>query len=139
MKQWIMILIASVAILANVTSCRELPTDKALDHQWRMVSVEYADGTVADPGERYYCFYRHTAELTSWGAINYVANMEQTDNLIKLSFPDQDPRYLKYWGIVVPEELDTDFTVVFEVRKLTSSTLILEDLSCGTVLTMRKF
>ena len=42
MKQWIMILIASVAILANMTSCRELPTDKALDYQWRMVSVDYA-------------------------------------------------------------------------------------------------
>ena len=51
----------------------------------------------------------------------------------------QDPRYLKYWGIEVPEGFDGDFTVVFEVRELNSSTLILEDLSCGTVLTMRKF
>ncbi len=140
MKKLIQI-IAAVALLVSAGSCRELPLIGDLAGQWQIQRIEYPDGKVVDAPQRYYRFYRHTAQLAPGVSVITTANMTYENPSITLQFPTTQPRRLEPWGIVVPDntpEGTIEWIQKYHIDELTSERLVMTT-EQGVVITCRKY
>lgn len=136
------IMLAMLAALLT-PGCRVAPSDWALDAQWQLMRVEYADGTVAEPQSTYYCFYRHTANLYNPHLGRVKANLAYVeDESLTLEMPyityDELPKYyLPTPADATPDK--TGYTITFAVEQLTDKRLVLVAEDSGAVYTFRKY
>ncbi len=129
-----------MAMTLGVMSCREVPTNWDLDYQWQVMTVEYPDGTVLEPEQCYYCFYRHTAQLRKADGGAFTANMTEDGDVITLEFPHSNPKLMKDWGILPPDDAPTTHWLqTYTINKLSSSRLVMTTADNGVVITCRKF
>lgn len=140
------IFMATVALVAifSFGACRELAQNGDFSGQWQVLSMDYPDGTSVDPeGERYYCFYRDVAHLTSPEGTRVTGNLVYDEDAMKFSiqFPYQTVRGLERWGITFPDGVDPNSkgeTAHFTINLLTSEDLIMTT-QMGVVITCRKW
>lgn len=134
-------IIAALTIMAGATACRELPLDGELSGQWQITSIVYPDGRTVEAPQRYYCFYRHTAQLTAPGNVKNTANMIYDYPSISLTFPTESPIWLTDWGVTPPEgstDETRDFTEHYTISRLTNSDLVMTTAE-GVTITLRKY
>ena len=114
-----------------MTGCRKRSINGHLDGQWQIMEVTYADGTVAEPEQCYYCLYLHTVNLTDVSGTMLAGNMIYKGSTLTLVFPTiDDPGVMKKWGINANE-------TEFKVKHLTHGRMTLE--SDYAVIEFRKF
>lgn len=126
--------IAAITIAAT-SACREAPINGHLDGQWQIMSVEYSDGQTLAPDRYYFCFYRHTANLTHYGETHLGANISYTPEskslIIDIPAPNE---WLGGWGINRHSPTSLDFQIVSLSRKHLIMTL-----DSTATFTLRKF
>ena len=66
---------AAVMMALSLAGCRETPLIGPLAGQWQITHMTDAEGHDVTVSDRYYCFYRHTAQLTAPGETKITANM----------------------------------------------------------------
>ncbi len=140
MKRLTQILTAAILLLVG-GSCRELPLIGDLAGQWQIQKIVYPDGQVVENPQRYYNFYRHTAQLGPGGGVNRTANMTYDNPELSLEFPTTDPRSLEAWGIVVPDDTPEGtirWVQNYHIDKLTSERLVMTTEE-GAEITCRKY
>lgn len=136
MKKLPLIIAICAALGITAASCADMPLIGRLEGQWQIMNVEYPSGRTVVPDRHYFCFYRHTANLTYYGiSWLYGANLdyrEEADSLtIDIPTGGID---LAGWGIdrITPQRLD------FRILDLTRKRLVMlyED---SVTFTLRKF
>lgn len=142
MKNIIRALTLIILTLTTMSACRELPLNGDLDAQWQITSITYPDGKVVDPeGKYYYCFYRHTGQLTGLDGLKITANIVYEGSSLSMEFPRENPWHLAPWGITCPADTPTDqigYTAHFTVDHLSSKTLVLTT-SVGVIISCRRY
>ena len=91
--------------------------------------------------QRYYCFYRHTAQLRPGGGAAITANMTYDNPSLTLQFPSTQTRILDAWGIVVQENTPTgtiEWIQKYHIDHLSSERLVMTT-EQGVEITCRKF
>lgn len=135
------IIIITIATMGS-TSCRELALNGDLDAQWQVMTLDYPDGTQSAPGQYYYCFYRHTANLTTPGLYPITANLTYDGDDLTLEFPYvSSPTQLAPWGITVPDDATKPqggWIIHYTVNHLSSKKLVMTT-DLGITITCRKF
>lgn len=134
-------ILSLVILLAVAGSCRELPLIGDLAGQWQVTKIVYPDGRVVESPQRYYCFYRHTAQLHPGRGAATTANMTYDNPSLTLQFPTTQPRNLEAWGIVVPENTPTgtiEWIQKYHIDHLSSERLVMTT-EQGVEITCRKF
>ncbi|MCM1348198.1 MAG: lipocalin-like domain-containing protein [Firmicutes bacterium] len=119
----------------------ELPLIGDLAGQWQITKIEYPDGRVVENPLTYYCFYRHTAQLTKYDRVKHTANMVYNYPEISLEFPEVSPVWLTEWGIIPPADADSEYrgwVQNYHIDRLNSSYLVMTT-EQGVKLTLRKF
>lgn len=130
-----------VAFAASFFGCRELPLVGDLAGQWQVMEIVYPDGSVVVSPERYYCFYRHTAQLTAPGNVKETANMIYDNPELSLEFPNVAPVWLSSWGVSAPEGSDDTYrgwVQRYHIDHLDNSRLVMTT-EQGTRITLRKY
>lgn len=127
------ILAAAIGLIA--ASCRETPINGNLDGQWQIMTVEGRGDSIYRPDRRYFCFYRHTANLTYYGSATIGANLTFRDDIdsLTIELPTKGT-WLGPWG--VPHV--TPYTIRFKVLHLSRKSLIML-LDDSVTFTLRKF
>ena len=132
------LILANILILVGLGSCQDTPLIGDLAGQWQITKIEYPDGTVV---ERYYCFYRHTAQLTG-GEVHteHTANMTYDKPDITLEFPRAGGWQLTQWGIIATDTPGESTTWVqkYHIDTLNGSKLVMTT-EQGVVIYCRKF
>lgn len=136
-------IITIVLTALGTTSCRELALNDDLDAQWQIMSIDYPDGTQIGAVPYYYCFYRHTANLTTPDKYPITANLTYEGNDLTLEFPYVDyPSQLAPWGITMPDDMtepvEEGYTIHYTVNHLSSKKLVMTT-DLGVTITCRKF
>lgn len=125
-----------------MTSCHDMPEIGDLAGQWQIQEINYPDGSELIAPERYYCFYRTVALLTAPGNVMIAANLDYHHPDFSLSFPRDDPRFLKSWGIILTEEeqqnVELPFTVNYHINSLSKSHLEMTT-DHGVVIKLKKY
>lgn len=140
-KKIITRIFAALVLFTFFSGCRELPLIGDLAGQWQIVSIVYPDGNVVNNPERYYAFYRHTAQLTAPGGNKHTANMTYDNPELALEFPKVSPIWLSEWGVSVPEGSDDatrGWVQRYHIDKLDNSHLVMTTAE-GAVITLRKY
>lgn len=115
MMMWLALMMVSAGVM---NGCRELPLIGDLAGQWQITEVVYADGEVVTNPQRYYCFYRHTAQLTAPGGVKVTANMTYEYPDLELEFPKDDLIWLSEWGVLPSEESGSEHVQRYHIDKL---------------------
>lgn len=127
---WVTILL----VLLMPTSCQKAPINGDLDGQWQVMNVtpEPEDKPIKE--RIYYCFNLHVCNLTYYGEVFTIGNMQFDGKTLYLDFPYADSelsvRKLRQYGI-------NENPITFNVEHLDKKSLILRH--GDTVVTMRKF
>lgn len=132
-----------VAVVAAITtgSCRELPLIGDLAGQWQIQSMTGPDGRDITVAERYYCFYRHTAQLTAPQGAKQTANMIYDYPDISLEFPLVSPIWLTDWGVIPPEGCDDSYrgwVERYHIDHLDKKRLVMTTAQ-GVTITLKKY
>lgn len=125
----------------GLVGCRELPLIGDLAGQWQIEKMTTADGEDITVADHYYCFYRHTAQLTAYGGIKNTANMTYDNPSLALEFPDVSPIYLAEWGVAAPEGADAetrDWVQLYYIDRLDDHHLVMTTAQ-GVTITLRKY
>lgn len=132
MKQILFIIAALAAAALTFSGCNKAPMNGHLDGQWQLMTVETPSRTVSLTSGRYYCFYRHVANLRPGGP---SANLyyDETDKILTLEFPYPNSDLRTY---EIPHS--TPYTCEFKVIKLSRKQLVMT-LDDSLTYTFRKF
>lgn len=129
-------------VTLTFAGCRnDVPLIGDLAGQWQIQEIAYPDGTVVSYPQRYYCFYRHTAQLTAPGNVKETANMIYDNPDLSLEFPNVSPLWLSSWGVSAPEGADETtrgWVQRYHIDRLDRSHLVMTT-EQGTTITMRKY
>ena len=140
-KKIILIVIMALVMATGLPGCRELPLIGDLAGQWQITKMTAADGTDMTVPERYYCFYRHTAQLTAPGAVKHTANMTYDNPELTLEFPENSPLDLVGWGIIPPDDAtayEKGWVVRYHIDRLDNGHLVMTT-DQGVSITLRKY
>lgn len=131
----ILSILCGLILALTITACNEGPINGHLDGQWQIMTVDYPDGSSLAPDRYYFCFYRHTANLTHYGETSLPANLvyNEASRSLSLSLPS-DHDWLGGWGI--PRHTPT--TLHFQIVSLSRKSLIMT-LDTTATFTLRKF
>ncbi|MDO5395423.1 MAG: hypothetical protein Q4F07_05610 [Bacteroidales bacterium] len=133
--------------VAAIMGCQRTSLIGELAGQWQIMEITYPDGLkIKVPQkypQRYYCFYRHTAELTYAGyekTSKNMAVMHYDKPSLSLEFVYGLPDGYESWGIVLPEGQKpvAGTTINYHIEHQTRENLVLVT-DVGTHIILRKF
>ncbi len=111
-------------------SCRVTSNHGDLDAQWQVMSIELNDGTVTNPNQLYYAFFRSVVNLRGNGLATQAGNVALEGDKLMLSMPYSTTEDLLPWGMNATE-------TTFQVKQLTKRKMTL--VSDYAVIEFRKF
>lgn len=148
MKNIINKILLLVAIVASLSSCREMQQHGDFSGQWQVLTIEYPDGMVKDvQGEIYYNFQRNLCQLTMPQEPNAVSQKRVTgvldyhESWFTVDFRLSNYTELEPFGIIAPEGADMNklgVIVRYNIDSFSSERMVMTT-DCGTILTCRKF
>lgn len=133
MKKILSLIIPALLVFV-LAGCHYHNINGDLDGQWQLMSVDLPDGTQQTPQQVYYCFFMHTANVTSTSQGSAVANMtyDKHARTLALEFPYKGT--LSPWGLP-----DAPCTVKFTINKINRKHLVMTLDGTEAVMTLRKF
>lgn len=128
---------------AAIMGCQRTSLIGELAGQWQITEIIYPDGHTVEAPQRYYCFYRHTAELTYPGyekSSKNMAVMHYDNPSLSLEFVYGLPDGYESWGIVLQEgQKPVAGTMInYHIEQQTRENMVLVT-DAGTRIILRKF
>lgn len=132
---------AAVMMALSLAGCRETPLIGPLAGQWQITHMTDAEGHDVTVSDRYYCFYRHTAQLTAPGETKITANMTYDNPSLSLEFAEDSPVFLTDWGVTPPPDATAEtrnWVEHYHIDRLDNDHLVMTTAE-GITITLRKY
>lgn len=127
-------LIIVTALSLCLSACHYRSINGDLDGNWKLISIEKADGSVVRPTASFYAIAMHTINLRSQSAPTATGNIQYDKNneVLYIEFP-------RTYSMTIYGLPDAPCEVVFDIKQMSSSKLVMQLRYDGSILSFRKF